>query len=381
MNNRKNMKNRKSDLSRNYYMLGGALASHGYDWWWHSFTGHHRQTGESKAFFIEYFVCNPALGGDEVILGQLPEHQAKGVKPSYALVKVGAWGDTACQIHNFYAQREFHCPKDALDVRMGACTLTETHMKGQCSVSAKDAAEKPETMSDAGEMLWDLKINKLIPYHVGYGASTFFRKLNAFEMFWHAEGIKTQYDGVVILNGEVYDVVPEKSYGYADKNWGKDFTSPWLWISSCNMKSLLTGRVLDHSAVEFGGGRPKAFGMDLGRKLLGCLYYEGKYYDYNFSKFWLKSKIKFDFVEEEGVNVWRLQAENHNSVLKMTLKCPQDEMLLIRYEAPDGKKRHNRLWNGGTGVGEIQLYDKKKGQITLVDHIEIQSTGCEYGAY
>ena len=37
-------------------------------------------------------------------------------------------------------------------------------------------------------------------------------------MFWHAEGIKTQYQGEVVYNGEIYDVIPEKSYGYADKN-------------------------------------------------------------------------------------------------------------------------------------------------------------------
>ena len=200
-------------------------------------------------------------------------------------------------------------------------------------------------------------------------------------MFWHAEGIKTQYQGEVVYNGEIYDVIPEKSYGYADKNWGKDFTSPWLWISSCNMKSLKTGKTLENSAVEFGGGRPKAFGIELGRKLLGCFYYEGRYYDYNFSKFWLRSKISFGFKEGDAEHVWTLRAKNHNSELELDLKCPRDEMLLINYKAPDGQKRHNRLWNGGTGVGEIRLYDTKLGKRTLIDHIAFSNTGCEYGEY
>lgn len=371
----------KKDLSRDFYMLSGPLARNGYDWWWHSFTGYHQQTGQPKVFFIEYFVCNPALGGDEAILGQLPQNKANSVKPSYALVKVGSWGENACQIHNFYPINEFSCPMDELKVEIGNCTLTENHMKGFCKQTTDDVIMHPEYMCDAGEMSWDLQIDKQISYHVGYGASKFFRTINAFEMFWHAQGIKTQYGGQVTLNGEFYDVFPEKSYGYADKNWGKDFTSPWLWISSCNMKSLLSGEVLHHSAVELGGGRPKVFGIDLGKKLLGCFYYEGHNYDYNFSKFWLKAHIKFKFIEQDKVNVWMVKAQNKESILELKLKCPKEEMLLINYEAPSGKKRHNRLWNGGTGYGEIRLFHKKGSEKILIDHIEFKSTGCEYGEY
>lgn len=69
-----------------------------------------------------------------------------------------------------------------------------------------------------------------------------FRKLQLFEMFWHAEGMKTAYEGEVIWNGKKYIVTPETSYGYADKNWGKDFTSPWVWLSSNNLTSNLRER-------------------------------------------------------------------------------------------------------------------------------------------
>jgi hypothetical protein len=200
-------------------------------------------------------------------------------------------------------------------------------------------------------------------------------------MFWHAEGIKTEYSGTVIMDGEEYEVIPEKSYGYADKNWGGDYTSPWLWIGSCNMKSLLTGKELLNSAIDLGGGRPKVFGFALDRKLLGGLYYEGKMYDYNFSKFWLKAHMDFTFEEGEFVNTWKVKGENKDSVMKLILKCPVNEMLWINYEAPNGTKLHNRLWNGGTGYGEIILYKKDKDQLVLVDKIEIHNTGCEYGEY
>ena len=58
-------------------------------------------------------------------------------------------------------------------------------MKGHCSVSEQEAINHPEYMCDAGEMIWDIRIDKKISYNVGYGASKVLRKINAFEMFWH----------------------------------------------------------------------------------------------------------------------------------------------------------------------------------------------------
>ncbi|MGH4139037.1 tocopherol cyclase family protein [Clostridium sp.] len=371
----------KSDLDSDRFMLKGALSKKGYDWWWHNFTGYNKETGEAKTFFIEYFVCNPDLGGNEPILGQLPENQAKHIKPSYALVKVGAWGKNAKQIHNFYSITDFSCSGYAMNVKMGQCTLSETYMKGKCAITAKEQLEHPEYMCDAGEMSWEIAINKKIAYNVGYGASEFFRDMNAFEMFWHAEGIKTEYQGAVVFDGVTYDIIPGKSYGYADKNWGSDFTSPWLWISSCNMQSLINGKILNNSAIGVGGGRPKVLGLSLGRKLLIGMYYEGEMYEYNFSEFWIKSKVDFEFCEGEKLNTWKVNASNKDSIMELTLECPKDEMLLINYESPSGQKLHNRLWNGGTGYGEIKLYQKQRKKMTLIDHIKIKNAGCEYGEY
>ncbi|MBR4581016.1 MAG: hypothetical protein IKO32_07265, partial [Lachnospiraceae bacterium] len=64
-------------------MLHGPLAHHGYDWWWHSFTGWDAETGEEKPFFIEFFVINPALVEKNPVLGQLPENKKSGKLPSY----------------------------------------------------------------------------------------------------------------------------------------------------------------------------------------------------------------------------------------------------------------------------------------------------------
>ena len=368
----------KSDLKRDHYMLKGPLAKQGYDWWWHSLTAYNKETGEPRPFFIEYFVCNPDLAEDEPTLGQDPKNIEAGKRPSYCMLKVGAWGKEPKQIHNYYSMKDFECPDDRLDIKVGEYSLTETHMTGYCKVTEEEAREHPEYMCDAGEMKWDLDIDKKIAFNVGYGANSFFRKLNAFEMFWHAEGIKTEYKGTIEMDGVEYEVIPEKSFGYADKNWGGDFTSPWLWISSCNCTSLITGKKLNNTAFEAGGGKPKAFGISLPRKLLIGFYYEGKMYEYNFARFWNNVRVDFGFKEGKEVNEWFINCSNWNSKLELKLYCKRDEMLLFNYEAPTGKKLHTRLWNGGNGYGEIKLM-KKDG--TLIDHVKIENAGCEYGEY
>ncbi len=367
----------RSDLKRNSFMLKGALSKRGYDWWWHSFTARKRSTGEEKAFFIEYFIINPAISPDKVVLGQ--KYRAGSVKPSYVMVKAGTWGKDARQIHNFYPISELVIEDGRLNLEVSECSLNEYNMSGIVAVSEEEAKKHPEYMSDAGVMKWDIDINKRIAFNVGYGASSFFRWINAFEMFWHAEGMKTEYSGIVELDGEIYDVLPESSYGYADKNWGKDFTSPWVWLSSNNMVSKLTGKKLENSVFDIGGGRPKVFFVELDRKLLGSFFYEGKDYEYNFSKPWLRSKIRFSCKETDKQIIWKIRAGNKNSVMELMCRCDKSDMLLVNYESPDGLKLHNRLWNGGNGRGRIRLYDKTEEGLKLVDDILFYNAGCEYG--
>jgi hypothetical protein len=79
--------------------------------------------------------------------------------------------------------------------------------------------------------------------------------------------------------------------------------------------------------------------------------------------------------------------------IEVEITCQKKDMLLINYEAPNGEKKHNQLWNGGNGKGNIKLYKKilktshstsgKKAtfQWELVDDMEAYNVGCEYGVY
>jgi hypothetical protein len=363
-------------------MLHGPLARNGYDWWWHSFTAVNVETGEEEPFFIEFFTCNPALAEDKPVFGQLPQNRAAGKKPSYLMVKAGKWGEDHSQLHRFFPWKDVKLHgKAPYSVEAGDCFASEDTLRGSISISSEEAQVHPEWMCDAGEMSWDLKIDKQIAFNVGYGASKPLRFIEAFAMYWHAEGMKSTYSGRITFNGKEYIVKPETSYGYADKNWGRDFTSPWVWLSSNCLYSTKKEEYLSNSVFDIGGGRPKIYFVALDRRLLGVFYYEGKEYDFNFSKLNLKVKTEFSFEENDEEVIWHVRQENKYAAMETEVFCRRKDMLHVNYESPDGMKRHNRLWNGGNGWGTIKLYDRSKDGFTLVDEIKATHIGCEYGEY
>ena len=172
-------------------------------------------------------------------------------------------------------------------------------------------------------------------------------------------------------------MTPETSFGYSDKNWGKDFTSPWVWLSSNDVKSHKTGQRLNCTVFDIGGGCPKVGPIALKRKLLSAVYYEGRCYEFNFSKFWTFCRTKFDCKETDTQIIWHVEQRTWRNTMIADFTCEKKDMLLIQYEAPNGTKKHNRLWNGGNGKGTLALY--RDGN--WIDTLEVSSLGCEYGEY
>lgn len=364
----------KHDISRNACQLFGAQAHCGYDWWWHSFTAKNALTGKLRPFYVEFFLCNPALGGDKPVFGDISANR----KPSYLMVNVGAWGKGHKQLHRFFGWKKISVSMGVpFSIRAEDCFMSENRTFGCVKVSREDAENHPEFMSDFGEIRWNLRIKKLIPFNVGYGAGRLFRTIQAFEMFWHAEGMKSAYSGEIWLDGEKYIVEPDTCFGYADKNWGKNFTSPWVWLSSNDLRSELTGRRLSNSVFDIGGGKPKIGPVSLPRKLLSAFWYEGQHFEFNFSKLWTFTRTKFRCTETDTHILWHVEQSSTSGKMVTDVSCKKADMLLIQYEAPTGEKRHTRLWNGGNGVGRIKLY--RKGR--LVDVIRAEKVGCEYGEF
>lgn len=364
-------------MDKNAFRLTRTTSKNGYDWWWHSFVGKHKSTGEYRPFFIEYYVINPGLWNGEIILGQSEENKTK--RPVYAMIKAGCWGDKKAQLHNFFGIDTFKASSSSLDCCIGNNMLTEHYIKGSVYVSDEQSVNSPEMMSDAGSMRWDLKVKKTVTYDVGYGTSDLFNKLNIFEMYWHVGGMMSEFEGEVVFNGEHFLVSPENSYGYQDKNWGRDYTNPWIWLNCNNFFSLRNNKIVKAS-LDIGGGCPKVFGVPLKRKILTAFYYNEKNYEFNFSKFWKFSRQEFKCSEDEAYIYWDINSQNKELIIEVRFKCKKEFLLNVNYENPRGEKNHNKLWNGGHAEGTVKIFKNNKDK-TPLDELWGSFGGCEYGEY
>jgi len=367
-------------MNKNGYRLTNKTSKRGYDWWWHSFVATNALTGELKPFFIEYYVINPGLWKGDIVWGQQKESKAGKLKPCYALLKAGTWGTDKVQLHNFYKIPDFHASSEELHCTMGPNVLTEQHLSGQVTVSAEERDLYPERMSDAGTLSWNLTVEKEVHFDVGYGSSGLFNTLNAFHMYWHVQGMRCKYKGEIIFNNEKYIVYPETSYGYQDKNWGQDYTNPWIWLNCNNFKSKATGEQVDAS-FDLGGGCPTVFGIALPQRILTAFYYKGEFFEFNFSKFWKKSRQLFSTNEDDQYFYWNITSENSDCKIEINFRCTKAYLLHVNYENPDGYKHHNRLWNGGHAEGTLKFFRKEQGAFRLIDELEGSLGGCEYGEY
>ena len=79
--------------------------------------------------------------------------------------------------------------------------------------------------------------------------------------------------------------------------------------------------------------------------------------------------------------MWHVRQENLHAAMETEVYCRKRDMLLVNYEAPDGTKKHKRLFNSGNGWGTVKLYDRADGELVLTDEIEATHIGCEYGEY
>lgn len=369
------------DSKRNAYMLNGSLAKKGYLRWWHSFKGIQPVTGKERVFFVEYFIINPALSSDHPILGQHPFYKKRGFKPSYVMIKVGAFpddnGNNGIQLHAFYPISAIKMAHSPLHIEIGDCIFSETHIAGYVDVNQTEAKYKA-FMTDAGCMEWDLNLYKDIACHTGVIANRFFTSINALESFWHGEGIRTLFRGTVTINGEPYEVNPEDCHGYADKHWGRNFNQPWLQLASCHFRSEKTGKELKHSALAIDGCCPRFLGLPLKRKLMIQLTYTGEDFEYNFARPSLLSRCRWKVITTNKRYIWHIKAQNRNSIIKLSLSSPRALMMPLNYESPDGIKSKRPILAGGNGIGTIEIYRRSSSGKQLIDTLTILDGLCEY---
>ena len=349
----------KHDIKRNLPMLSGKLGSCGYDRWCHSFTGVNRDSGEKKVFFVQYCVVNPELGGKKPVIGKKPFQ-----RPAYLMVKAGVWGKDGFTLNHYYGIEEMDVAGTFLKVTAGDCFLSDNNIWGR--------------LAGAHKLMWSLHMDKKVAFNVGYSTSKPVREINPFDMYWHTEGMRTDYAGKVTLDGNIYEVTPESCHGYADKKWGRDYTCPWFWLYGNQMKSRKTGKILTDSAFAIGGGNPVVLGFHLLNKPFACVYYEGRSREINYSEPWTFARMRFACGMRDGKVLWHMKAMNLTTAMEVRIVCDEDELQEVEYQNPMGQWNRDQMIGGGTGRGEILLYRRKGKHFTLIDRIYVKGVGCEY---
>ncbi len=367
----------QSDHKRNQSMLRGPLSRRGYLSWWHSFQGREPLTGDMRTFFVEYFVINPALGAGEPILGQLSSNRKKGLKPAYVCVHAGVLPgtDEGLSLRSYYPIDEMKSLETPFYFQVGDCSCSENHLSGYVDISEEEAQYKA-FMTDAGSMEWNLEIHKAVAFHIGSIANPLFQFLGALDTFWHGEGIRTFYRGTVTLNGTVYEVSPEFSYGYADRHWGKKPNLPRFQFAGCRIHSERLGRELKHSAIALDGCCPRFLHIPLPNRIFLQITYMGEDFEFNFARPSLFTRMKWSSRKTNKRFLWHIKAQNRSAVAKLSLNCRREGMLPIRYENPDGHLPRTPLFVGGCGIGTIELYRRNGKDLELLDKLFVEDALC-----
>ena len=360
----------RENRKRNRFMLSGATKKNGFDMWCHSFTGFNKLTNEARSFFIEFYVINPGISQKEVSFGKSPLSNQE-IKPSFFMVKAGSWGNDGKQLHSFFPISDVSISKRNLKIKSDSFLVTETELSGSVEVSFSQATNHPEYMCTSGSMSWNLKMDKRFPFSAK-------RIQSDSKIHWFVQGVKTIYGGTVVFDGVEYTVIPQKSYGHADKFWGKCFTNPWLWLSSSNLTSLITGHPLQNSCFDVGGVSV----VGTKRKGLQVFFtHQNETYEFSPSGIFRNDKINFNFAQNGEIGHWTVSAENSKYLLDVDVFCKKSDMIFMNYLNPDGSMPHKTLWSGGSGSGEIRLYKKVNKSLELFEHARVENCGCEYGEY
>ncbi len=373
------------------YLLSGKLRSDGFQRCRYSFCANSVATGAEKRFFVELYLVNPSVSPNVPVIAQRNRvsttssaaeiqgaltsgfdsrysEQEVLIRPSYLLVKAGVLGQGGKQMNDFIAPSQFVYAKQNASIRTEQCEFSFDTLTGSISVSEAQIRACPEMLCNAGEIKWNVRFDKSSEIRSPYNDSL---------ISWIPLGTRARFAGNVILDGEEYEVTPEKSFGYIDKSWGKSLPNPYFHVSSSRLVSIISGKPLRSSSFALEGEFSTG-------KLCGVLSLESRQF------FFGKSGILDGTKETHGCASvpssddgeklhWTMSVVKGGIVIDLDVFCRADEMFVRDYEVPQGKRTLLKVLGGGTGSGEVRVYKKHGKNLELLEHANIYDALCEFG--
>ncbi|MCR4823171.1 MAG: hypothetical protein K5873_09915 [Treponema sp.] len=371
----------------NQYVLRGKLRQEGFELWRYVFSAISKTSGHERKFFIELYIVNPGLSPKVAVISQKSRlavsesdlqyalagtesashaNDELDVKPSYVLVKAGAFGTKGKCINKFLPSSSFSYVKNNGSFKAGDCQFSDKALLGSVEVTPQDLRIRPELLCNDGRMDWELKFERTMECGALY---------NRKALFWAPLGIKSFFSGFVHLDGEEYVVLPKSSNGYIDKSWGISPNSPYFHLSSSKLMSVISGKQMTSSCFAIEG--------EFGGKLSAMFNIEGNVFTIENKGIFKKNVIIHDCSQisdnSEGDRVhWTVSVHKGKYVIDVDVFCNGKDMFVRDYEMPHGKRCLLKIL-AGLGHGEIRMYKKIGKNLELLEHANIVESLCEYG--
>lgn len=378
---------KKALKANGYKLTKNSLKRCGFDRWRWVFNAVNATSGEERCFFIEIAVLNPALNSDRVVFYEAQSENIKSADlqaalagnidlageenkavPSYCCVCSGILGRNPRRLTRYIPACEFSFKKNGLNIKSDACMFDENSLSGVQEVTRADCRTLLQgTRSDVGKMEWNLKYEKIFDSAPVSSKKSF---------SWYASGIKTQFSGRVIFDGDEFLISPDNSFGYADKAWGSEMPFPFLHISSSRMTSIFTGKIMLDSAF--------ALESDLDGKVVVLSKFGDKEFSFGPKKKIKKYESSWRCVRSPSNSGgeelhWSVSINSKKYILDVDVFSSVNELIIKDYDLPQGEGALLKIVSGASATGEIRLYRQIYKALELIQHAKIVSAVAEYG--
>lgn len=299
-----------------------------YEWWWHHMTAYHKKTRKSKSFYIEFFL----------------------MEGKYGMLKIGCWAENSRQqnkqISVFFTPEECFASKKQMNVKFFKNKLffanaSNTRLKGH--IFQNESPGRKNLYSDKGRVTFHILVHKF----KNYKTTDIYFPTKLIPMYWYIGGLYTEYSGEIVWDDEIYELIPTQSFGYQDKNWGYNYSKPWLWLQSSCIRH--NGKIIPRAAFSCGGCTPFRWDLLGHHVIFTCNIPKIFSFDINFTR--LKfDEYKFEWKDKSR---WILTIKNKLYDIKLNIQCPEYGITKIHYETPKGELRN--VYNSGIGRGSLQI--------------------------
>lgn len=361
----------------------------GVNYWRFFFNGKEKYSSENQMFFVEFEMLNPYISPNECVLGFKsrvsisPENlqyalagtqsainlkTEKIVQPSYCVVRIGRFGKNGKQLCAYYPVNKIKFSSKPFLIETENQTFSNDSISGEITVTSQDLTQNPEFFCDEGSAKWNL--NYVINKSLGIG-------FNNNGDRWFPSGLNSTFSGNLIFDDKEYVVFPLSSFGYVERYWGKTLMQPWFHISSSNLISNISGKILTGASFSIQGafGKRVSFtGIIDDTEIIFSLDSKNKYNDV-----WQCSQMPEKEDIEENQLHWAVSIHNKHWILDVDVFCKITELFNRKLELPDGERKILNLLEGGTGTGEIKLYRKVKNNLEQIEDAKIENCICEFG--